>query len=344
MLRFVAACLVAAFAVASQAQAQAPAPAAAAAAAPAPAPTPLRVIAFDGGWNLPIWAATRQGFFEANGVAVQLAYTPNSAFLVTALLDGKVDIALATIDNLIAYQEGQGEAKIADNPDMFAFMGGDGGFLAVVARPGIDNVAALKGKTLSVDAMTTGLAFVLRELVARGGLTEADVTYVRAGGTANRYRDLIAGKHDATLLRTPFELLAAGRGFKVIASADALGAYQGTAGFARRSWARDHEAALVGFLKAYRAATDWLYDRANREIVEALLVANIRDMTPALAKQSYDLLLADKGGLARDLAPDPAAIRTVLALRSKYAVPPKPLDDPAKYVDLAYYEKAFGKR
>jgi ABC-type nitrate/sulfonate/bicarbonate transport system substrate-binding protein len=313
-------------------------------AAQAPAAVPLRVIAFDGGWNLPIWAAQRQGYFDANGVAVQLAYTPNSAFLVTSLLDGKVDIALATIDNLVAYQEGQGEAKIPDNPDLFAFMGGDGGFLSVVARPGIDTVAALKGKTLSVDAMTTGLAFVLRELVVQGGVAETDVTFVRAGGTVNRYRDLIAGKHDATLLRTPFELLAAGRGFKVVATAESLGAYQGTAGFARRSWARDHEAALVGFLKAYKAATDWLYDRGNRDVVEALLVANIRDMTPALAKQSYDLLLADKGGLARDLAPDPAAIRTVLALRSKYGVPPKALTDPAKYVDLTYYDKAFGKR
>src|SRR4030095_11794175 len=314
------------------------------ASAQAPVPAPLRVIAFDGGWNLPIWAAQRQGLFEANGVSVQLTYTPTSGFLVASLLDGKFDIACATIDNLVAYQEGQGEAKIADNPDMFAFMGGDGGFLSVVARPGIDDVAALKGKTLSVDAMTTGLAFVLRELVARGGLTETDVMYVRAGGTANRYRDLLAGKHDATLLRTPFELLAGGRGFKVIATAETLGAYQGTAGFARRSWAREHEAALVGFLKAYKAATDWLYDRGNREIVEALLVANIRDMTPALAKQSYDLLLADKGGLARDLAPDPAAVRTVLALRSKYAVPPKQLADPTKYVDLVYYEKAFGQR
>lgn len=332
--RFVALCFAVALALDAGAQP----------AAQAPAAVPLRVIAFDGGWNLPIWAAQRQGYFDANGVAVQLAYTPNSAFLVTSLLDGKVDIALATIDNLVAYQEGQGEAKIPDNPDLFAFMGGDGGFLSVVARPGIDTVAALKGKTLSVDAMTTGLAFVLRELVVQGGVAETDVTFVRAGGTVNRYRDLIAGKHDATLLRTPFELLAAGRGFKVVATAESLGAYQGTAGFARRSWARDHEAALVGFLKAYKAATDWLYDRGNRDVVEALLVANIRDMTPALAKQSYDLLLADKGGLARDLAPDPAAIRTVLALRSKYGVPPKALTDPAKYVDLTYYDKAFGKR
>src|SRR5437660_11337804 len=93
-----------------------------------PAPTPLRVIAFDGGWNLPIWAAQRQGLFEANGVAVQLAYTPSSAFLVQSLFDGKADIATAAIDNLIAYQEGQGEAKIPDNPDLFAFMGCDSGF------------------------------------------------------------------------------------------------------------------------------------------------------------------------------------------------------------------------
>ena len=204
--------------------------------APAPTPATLRVIAFDGGRNLPIWAAQRQGFFEANGVAVQLAYTPSSGFLVTALLDGKADLAFAVIDNVIAYQEGQGEAKIADNPDLFAFMGGDGGFVSIVAAGGVGTVADLKGRTLSIDAMTTGFAFVARELVARSGLAETDVNFVRAGGTANRYRDLIAGKHDATLLRTPFELLAVNRGFRQLAGAESLGAYQGTVGIARRSY------------------------------------------------------------------------------------------------------------
>src|SRR5215468_9559223 len=147
--------------------------------APATPPALLRVIAFDGGWNVPIWAAQRQGFFEANGVSVQLSYTPTSVYLITSLLDGKFDIALALMDNYVAYQEGQGEAKILDNPDLFAFLGGDGGFASVVAAPGIDNVTQLKGKTLSVDAMTTGLAFVLRELVAQGGIKESDVTFVR---------------------------------------------------------------------------------------------------------------------------------------------------------------------
>ena len=33
----------------------------------APALTPLRVLAFDGGWNLPMWVAQRKGLFEAQG-------------------------------------------------------------------------------------------------------------------------------------------------------------------------------------------------------------------------------------------------------------------------------------
>jgi ABC-type nitrate/sulfonate/bicarbonate transport system substrate-binding protein len=324
----------AAFALAAVASAQAP--------APAPA-VPVRVIAFDGGWNLPMWAAQRQGFFEANGVSVQLSFTPNSAALVTGLYDGRYDVAIATIDNFIAYQEGQGEAKLAGEPDFAVVMGGDGGFLSVVGGPGIKSFADLKGKTLSVDAMTTGLAFVLRELVARSGLPESDVTYVRAGGTPLRYRDIVAGKHDATLLRTPFELLAQERGLAVLGTAEGLGAYQGSVAAVRRSWAAKNEAALVGFIRGYRQGVTWAYDPANRAIAEALLVANNRDMTPPLAKKSYDLLLTAKGGLARDGALDMDGIRTVLALRSKYGVPQKTLTDPAKYVDESYLRAAAAR-
>ncbi len=322
----------AAFALTAVASAQAPAPV-----------VPVRVIAFDGGWNLPMWAAQRQGFFEANGVSVQLSFTPNSAALVTGLYDGRYDVAIATIDNFIAYQEGQGEAKLAGEPDFAVVMGGDGGFLSVVGGPGIKSFADLKGKTLSVDAMTTGLAFVLRELVARSGLPESDVTYVRAGGTPLRYRDIVAGKHDATLLRTPFELLAQERGLAVLGTAEGLGAYQGSVAAVRRSWATKNEAALVGFIRGYRQGVAWVYDPANRAIAEALLVANNRDMTPPLAKKSYDLLLTAKGGLARDGALDMDGIRTVLQLRSKYGVPQKTLTDPAKYVDESYLRAATAR-
>lgn len=83
--------------------------------------------------------------------------------------------------------------------------------------------------------------------------------------------------------------------------------------------------------------------RACNTLAQAMLVANNRDMTPTLTKQSYDLLLAAAGGIRRDVALDPEGIRSVLRLRSTSGMPRKVLADSAPYVDLSYYERAFGK-
>jgi hypothetical protein len=49
---------------------------------------------------------------------------PSSVFQLTGLIDGKFDIAINAIDNLIAYREGQGEEPRV-GPDLVAVMGGD---------------------------------------------------------------------------------------------------------------------------------------------------------------------------------------------------------------------------
>src|SRR5678810_276596 len=81
----------------------------------------VNLIVFPGGFNWPIWVAQEKGFFASNGIEVKVTPTPSSVFQLTNLIDGKFDIAMTAIDNLIAYREGQGEApKIG--PDLFAFM------------------------------------------------------------------------------------------------------------------------------------------------------------------------------------------------------------------------------
>jgi ABC-type nitrate/sulfonate/bicarbonate transport system substrate-binding protein len=307
-------------------------------------PKPLRVIAFGGGHNLPIWAAQRQGLFEQHGVKVALSFTPSSTFLVSSLFDGKSDIGVASIDNVIAYQEGQGETELPPNPDLFAFFGGDDGFLSLVSAPRVKSFPALRGKTISVDAMTTGFAFVLREMLHRRGLAESDVKFAKAGGTPNRFKELMAGKQDGTLLRTPFELIAQDKGFHVLARGEEVGPYMGTVGVARRSWAQANEAAVLGFLRGYHEGLAFVLDPKNRAVAEAILVANLKDMSPALAKRALNVLLAPKNGLFKDMALEPARIRTVLELRSKYAEPKKELTDASRYVDASYLRKALGDR
>jgi hypothetical protein len=165
----------------------------------------VRVISFDGGWNLPLWAAQRQGYFAGErhrGCRCRTRRARDS--WLTSLFDGRNDIAMALVDNVVAYQEGQGEAKIPDNPDLVVFMGADGGYLSVVAEAGHQVVLPIsRARRSRWTAMTTGAAFVLRELVSRNGVTDADVKYERAGGTDARYRQLMDGKYAATLLRTP---------------------------------------------------------------------------------------------------------------------------------------------
>ena len=107
---------------------------------------------------------------------------------------------MTAIDNVIAYMEGQGEAPTVSSPDLIVFMGGDNGFLSLVGGPEIKSIADLKGKTVSVDALTTGYAFVLLDLLKRAGLNQADYKIEKAGGVLARWEALKDKKHDATML------------------------------------------------------------------------------------------------------------------------------------------------
>ena len=313
--------------------------------APAALLKTINTITFGGGYNVPAWIAQRQGFFAKHGVAVNLVYTPDSVYLMKNLIEGKFDMALTSIDNLIAYQEGQGEAKVDAPVDLAAFMGMDNAFLYLVTAPQIKTFADLRGKELSVDAMSTGFAFVLREMVNRSEIKESEITYVRAGGSPNRFRNLLEGRHAGTLLPTPFEMQAVEKGYnKLAAGMDLFGHYMGRTAFAQRAWLKQNEAAVVGFMRAYRDAMEYLFDSRNREICEALLIANDPGMTPALAKKTYEVFVNPKNGLFRNLALDIEGVKTVLDLRSKYGVPQKTLTDSSKYVDLTLHQKAFGAK
>jgi len=304
----------------------------------------LSVIVFPGGSNWPIWVAQEKGYFAGNGVAVKLTPTPGSAYQLSNTIDGKFDIAMTAIDNAIAYDEGQGEAQTTRKADLVAVMGSDNGFLHVVSVPEVATMQDLRGKTLSVDALTTGYAFVLEKMLQRGGLKSGDYTLVRAGGGLQRFEALMKKEHAATLLFTPFELIAEAKGFHDLGAAiDVFGHYQGLVAAVQRSWARDHRAELVGYIRGYVAGLDWLYKPANRPEAIEILRKNIATMSPELAEKTYGVLLAPKNGLLKQARIDMAGVRTVLALRSEYGEPRKKLTDPAKYVDLSYYKRAMAR-
>ncbi len=309
---------------------------------PAAPPQAVSVISFGGGFNLPLWAARDQGLFARHGIEATLAITADSRQVFTGLMEGRHQIAITALDNIVAYQEGQGEVAFDPPSDFFAFMGSDDGFLSLVAQPEIRTFADLRGKTLSVDAMSNGFSFALREMLARQGIAESDVQWARAGGTDRRFAALMAREHAATMLRAPFDLQAVNRGFNVLATTrSTIGPYMGIVGAARRSWAQAHPQALVGFIRAYRDAVQWLQAPAHRGAAVALLMAGVPGMTEPVARQSCERLLDPASGFYPDVRLDAQGVRNVLALRGRLGEPPRALDDVSRYVDDSYWQRAM---
>jgi ABC-type nitrate/sulfonate/bicarbonate transport system substrate-binding protein len=302
----------------------------------------LRVVVFPGGFNWPLWIAREKGFFAAHDLDVAVTPTPDSVSQMRNLAAGKFDIAFSTIDNVVAYQEGQGEVALDAAPDFFAFMGAQSGAVRLVTKPDVRSYDDLKGKSLAVDAATTGYAFVLRKLLQRGGLAESDYQLERLGGTARRAEALMEGLTAGTILTSPLEIAPEARGFHRLANAvDVIGPYQAVAGVSRRSWAKENADTLVGFIRGYVDALDWLADPAHRDEAVAIYRKNLPNANEASARKAWDVLLGGREGFQKKARLDREGIETVLKLRSEFGVPRKLLTEPDRYIDESYYRRAI---
>lgn len=305
----------------------------------------LNVIVFPGGFNWPIWAAETKGFFAREGLAVKTTPTPNSTFQMKGLIQGDFDIAMTAMDNVVAYREGQGEAGV-DGPDLVAVMGSDRGFLRLVTAPQVRTYADLRGKTLSVDALTTGYAFVLLAMLEREGLQLGrDYRTERAGGVMQRYNALIEGKHAGTMLISPFDITAQSQGFNVLGTAGhALESYQGVVAAVRQSWARSNSDKVQGYVNAFADAVEWLYDPSNKNEAIRIFLANMPPNTTAhAAETAYRTLMSEQDGFQRHGRVDARGVETVVRLRGQFGRQGAVLQPAASYIDDSFY-KALEKR
>ncbi len=307
------------------------------------AATPLEVIIFPGGSNWPLWVGNEKGFYAAQGLEVKITATPNSVFQMQNLVAGKFDIASSAIDNVVAYDEGQGEAPLDRPANLLAIMGGMTGGVRFMVQPEIRSVAELKGKSLAVDAATTGFAFVLRKFLQRGGLSESDYTFEKMGGTAQRTEALMQGKTTGTIVVSPIDLVPIAKGYRVLGDVAEIGPYQSTLYVVRREWAREHEAQVVGFIRGTLASIAWLADAAHRDEAVTIYRKYIPQASEDGARKAWDALLGRANeGIRKDGRVDVEGVRTVLKLRSEFGEPRKELTDPSKYIDESYYVKALG--
>ena len=218
----------------------------------------------------PQYVAINKGFFEEEGIEIELTTGQGADKVMTAVLAGQSDIGFAGPEAAIyVYNEGK-----EDYSEVFAQMTKrDGSFL--VSKTDTDNFSwnDLKGKTV-IPGRKGGVPYMTFEYVLKqnGINPETDVNL----DDSIKF-DLMAGAFaggDAEYV-TLFEPTAsmtedAGKGYVVASVGEASGEIPYTAYFAKKSYIEENEDIIQGFTNAIYKGQQWTKEHTAEEIAEVI--------------------------------------------------------------------------
>jgi len=256
---------------------------------------------------LPAWTAEKQGFFKDEGLDVKIEVYDGSEKIFHDLRAGTHQIAIASIESVIAeaYKGGTLRivAGIAKRPPHF-----------IIAQPEIKTLADLKGKTIGVVSMHEGTTFFVADIAKAGGFALGDVKVEAVGGSPTRARLLKERKIDMGLQPYPLSYEAEAQGFTNLgAMAKLVPDYQFVSVMVDESWASKNRRVLAGFLKALRRGTEYMFAHPDES---AELGAKELRTSPAFARRALeDTLSMDI--MARDLSLTDASLRRPTCRRSR---------------------------
>ncbi|HET7256478.1 MAG TPA: ABC transporter substrate-binding protein [Xanthobacteraceae bacterium] len=276
---------------------------------------------------LPAWTAEKQGFFKEEGLDVKIEVYDGSEKIFHDLRAGTHQIAIASIESVIAeaYKGGTLRivAGIAKRPPHF-----------IIAQPEIKTLADLKGKTIGVVSMHEGTTFFVADIAKAGGFALGDVKVEAVGGSPTRARLLKERKIDMGLQPYPLSYEAEAQGFTNLgAMAKLVPDYQFVSVMVDENWASKNRRVLAGFLKALRRGTEYMFAHPDES---AELGAKELRTSPAFARRALeDTLSMDI--MARDLSLADASLRRVFSIMQQAGVLGRDLPfEPAKFVDESY--------
>lgn len=278
----------------------------------------LRLSIFSNYGTVPLHIADQQGFFEDVDLTVEVKPTTSSIEQMTGVIDGRYDIAATAIDNVIAYNCGQGAASTTATPDLKVFLGSASYRLPFVVAPNIKTFTDLKGHTIAVDALSTGFAFLLREMLEINGLNTDHYDFKSYGAPKERWQAIQTGEAAGALLNAHFETIAHQANFITLTSnPDPWDDYEGNTFCASSQFLE--EGPVDAFITAMLRAVAFTKNPDNTKVVATALGEHIGNLEPTVALNIAKSLQGAQSILADHLPVSRSGIATVLRLREKYS-------------------------
>jgi NitT/TauT family transport system substrate-binding protein len=228
----------------------------------------------------PLWVASKMGFFDRQGLDVELVVIRASDVGIQALAGGSLEIAGSASDAPIAAVE-----KGLD----LVIVGGiiNGLTQSIMAAKKFKTYADLRGATFGAISLTSGVTFALRQVLRVKGLEyPRDYKLLVIGGTPQTYAALVAGQIDAAALSLPVNYAAEEQGFNEIGRfVDVIPNYQLAALSAKRSWAEKNRPLMVRVMKAMAQTMRWMHQ--NKDAAADFLAKEMR-LKPEHARRGWE--------------------------------------------------------
>ena len=190
--------------------------------------------------------AVHAGFFEAEGLSVQVSLIEGIEEVTERLRSGSLDLALNVTENtILAREHGADLQVIGGNVNRLPF--------SFIARPGIDSYEGLRGGRVGVSSLKAGSSSLVMRLLADHGLHHPqDYTLLAVGPILARWKLLQSGEIDAGLQGAPLDYIAIDQGYVDLGSPRRLFPdFQFTSLDVSAGWAQRNPDTVVRFLRAF---------------------------------------------------------------------------------------------
>lgn len=214
---------------------------------------------------LPIFIANENGYFEEEGLTVDLQVFKSFKDRDAALQAGALDGIIGDLVAIAIYQNA--------GVDMVVTGATDGEFELVVGEASpVETIADFSGEKVAISENTV-IEYTIDQLLEANGKTPADIEKVVIPPLPTRLEMLNAGEVDASLMPNPFSDAAVAAGGKVIESVTSeKGGYISVTAFLG-DVVSDNPEALKAFYRGYNKGVDYLNENPIADYEDSVIAA-----------------------------------------------------------------------
>jgi NitT/TauT family transport system substrate-binding protein len=281
----------------------------------------------------PLWVGVKRGFFEQQGLDVQLILLRGVPMTLQALAAGSLQIGSGGPEPYIEASE-----RGLD----FVIAGGiiNGMAQVIIAQKTFKTIEELRGATIGASSLTSATVTALKEALRQKGLEYPRdyKIFIVAGGSAANLTAMQSGQINATTVAVPLNHAAEELGFTTLGRVlDAVPNFQSATIVVRRSWAEKNRPLMVRFMKGMVQSLRWLHD--NRDAAVEFLAKEIQ-LKPAHALKGWEYYTQYRLWQV-DGAPNIEGMKHNLRVYAEQSGSKGAPPDARKYIDLSYLNEAL---